>query len=158
MSVFVECTDHRVFHRYGCVIRGDVDKVVVGRGSNVQDATVIHVRSSILGDGRPHATVIGDGVTVGHSAILHAATCADHSFVGMQACLLDFSVVESFGMVGAGSLVTSGTVVRSGELWVGRPARKVRDVTDKERDFIRRSADAYVDFARRHHETATPLR
>lgn len=137
---------------YNCTLRGDVDAIIIGQESNIQDNTVIHCRSKDLG-GSSHPTIVGDRVTVGHGAILHACTLRSRSFVGMQACVLDLAVVEEGAMVGAGALVTAGTVVRSGELWVGRPAKKLRDLTDKEHEFIDESALAYVEFAARHKES-----
>jgi len=134
---------------YNCTLRGDVNKIEIGNETNIQDNTVIHVRSSELNE-EPSPTKIGDQVTVGHGAILHACELHDSSFVGMGAILLDFSIVESQAMVAAGALITSGTVVKSGELWAGRPARKLRDLTLDERDFIYQSALSYADFAHRH--------
>ena len=78
------------------MLRGDVNSIEIGEYSNIQDGTVIHVRSDELGGGRPNATVIGDYVTVGHAALIHAATLHDYSFVGMQAVVMDFAVIESF--------------------------------------------------------------
>ncbi|KAJ8600224.1 hypothetical protein CTAYLR_001948 [Chrysophaeum taylorii] len=141
---------------YNCLLRGDVNKIVVGAHSNIQDSTVIHVRSRELG-GTPNPTIVGEHVTVGHAALLHACTCHDFSFVGMQACLLDFAVVESEAMVAAGALVPMRTVVKAGELWVGRPARKLRDLTDAERAFIRESARAYTAFAEAHQLSLAPI-
>ena len=135
---------------YGSVVRGDQALIEIGENSNIQDNTVIHVRSSELGHGEPNPTIIGNGCTVGHAALLHACTLGDFSFVGMQACLLDFSVVEEEAMVAAGALVLSGTVVKRGELWAGRPAKKLRDLTETELSFLRESADNYCDFADRH--------
>ena len=134
---------------YNCTLRGDVDAIIIGAESNVQDNTVIHCRSKDLG-GSSAPTIIGVRVTVGHAAVLHACTLESRSFVGMQACVLDLAVVQEGAMVGAGALVTAGTVVRSGELWVGRPAKKLRNLTDQELSFLDESALAYVAFAAQH--------
>lgn len=142
---------------YNCVLRGDVNSICVGSHSNIQDGTIIHVRSNELGKNKPMPTTIGDYVTVGHSALLHACTLHDLSFVGMQAMVMDFAVIETYAMVAAGALVPPGVIVKSGELWVGRPAKKLRDLREDERAFIRRSAQAYADFARAHRRTARPI-
>lgn len=141
---------------YNCVLRGDVNAIRIGSTTNIQDGTVVHVRSSKLNE-RPMATCVGDYVTVGHSAVLHACTLHDLSFVGMQAVVMDFAVVEEEAMVAAGALVPSSAVVRSGELWIGRPAKMKRQLSHEERAFIRQSALAYADFADRHIHTAHPV-
>lgn len=129
---------------YGCTARGDVNDIKIGARTNIQDGTVIHVTHGVAG------TYIGDDVTVGHSAILHACTVHDKGFVGMQACVMDNAVVESYGMVAAGALVPPGKVVRSGELWIGRPAKMVRELTDEEREYIDWSAPHYVRLGEEH--------
>ena len=127
------------------VIRGDVHRIRIGRRSNVQDGTVIHVSH----DG-PHAklggfaTVIGSDVTIGHKAIVHACRIEDAVLVGMGAILLDGAVVEKHGFVGAGALVAPGKVVGSGELWLGNPAKKVRMLSDAEIEALYYSAGHYV--------------
>ena len=146
MAAFYEASKKRFS---SCLYVGDQSYIEIGEGSNVQDNSVIHVRSSELG-GRPNPTVIGKRCTVGHAALLHACTLQDYAFVGMQACLMDFSVVEEDAMVAAGSLVLGGAVVKSGELWAGRPAKKIRDLSDEDKLFIRQSAASYIDFATRH--------
>ena len=129
---------------YGVTARGDVNDIKIGARTNIQDGSVIHVTHGVSG------TYIGDDVTVGHSAILHACTVYDKGFVGMQACVMDNAVVESYGMVAAGALVSPGKVVKSGELWVGRPARPVRELTQEERDYIDWSAPHYVKLGQEH--------
>jgi carbonic anhydrase/acetyltransferase-like protein (isoleucine patch superfamily) len=127
---------------YNCVLRGDVAPIVIGEGSNIQDGTIIHVASQGL-TGMAKPTVVGKNCTVGHMALLHACTLADDAFVGMQACLLDGSHVESQAMLGAGALLTGGKIVHSGFLWTGRPAKQQRALTAEERAFIVRSAQHY---------------
>ena len=127
------------------VIRGDVNFIRIGARTNLQDGTVVHVSH----DG-PHAklggfaTVIGEDVTIGHKAIIHACRIEDAVLVGMGAILLDGVVVEKHGFVGAGALVTPGKVVGSGELWLGNPARKVRVLSDAEIEALYYSAQHYV--------------
>lgn len=126
---------------YGCVLRGDVNNIVIGARSNIQDGTVIHVSSF------GHNTVIGDDVTVGHMALLHACHIGNGGFVGMQACVMDGAVVESEAMVAAGGLVTPGKVIPSRQLWGGRPARFMRDLGDEDIKHMQWSAAHYVRLA-----------
>ncbi len=126
---------------FGVVARGDVNEIRIGARSNIQDGSIIHVASQGQG------TYIGDDVTIGHMAVLHACTLADRSFVGIKACVMDDAQVASDAMVAAGALVTPGKQVRSGELWAGVPARPIRELTPAEVDFIRYSAQRYVNLA-----------
>lgn len=126
---------------YNCVVRGDVNNVRIGQRTNIQDGTVIHVSSTGQG------TYIGDDVTVGHMALLHACTVEDAAFIGMKACVMDDAYVESGGMVAAGALVSPGKRVRKGELWAGVPARPMRALTEEEQKYILRSASHYVALA-----------
>lgn len=109
---------------FNCTLRGDDDAIRIGPRTNIQDGSVIHVSSGISG------TYIGADVTVGHMVLLHACVVEDGGFVGMGAIVLDEAVVESGAMVAAGAMVTPGKRVKSGELWAGRPARKLRDLTE----------------------------
>lgn len=129
---------------YNCVLRGDVNDIRIGKRTNIQDGTVIHVTTDFQG------THVGDDVTVGHLAILHACTIEDFGFVGMQACVMDGAVVESHGMLAAGALLTPNKRVPTGELWAGSPAKYMRDLTDKERAYLKWSAPHYVELGREH--------
>lgn len=127
------------------VIRGDVNAVRIGARCNLQDGTVVHVSH----DG-PHAklggfsTVVGDDVTIGHKAIIHACRIGDAVLVGMGAIVLDGAVIERHGFVGAGALVAPGKTVGAGELWLGNPARKARLLTPAEIEALFYSAQHYV--------------
>lgn len=134
---------------YNCVLRGDVNDIKIGARTNIQDGTVIHVSSSTQG------TYIGDDVTVGHMALLHACTIGDRAFIGMKACVMDDATVEEEAMVAAGALVTSGKRVPRHQLWAGSPAKYMRDLTAKEIDFLRFSADRYVKLSRTYIEGKT---
>jgi carbonic anhydrase/acetyltransferase-like protein (isoleucine patch superfamily) len=122
---------------FGCVVRGDVNRVRIGARTNIQDGTVIHVasgeqpvsaHSKIPKDGYP--TLIGDDVTVGHMALLHACTVESRGFVGMKSIVMDAAKVSSNSMLATGALLTPGKVVRPGELWAGSPAKFWRTLTD----------------------------
>ncbi len=126
---------------YGCVLRGDVAEIRIGKRSNIQDGTVIHVSSKGLG------THVGDGVTVGHMAVLHACRLHNDSFVGMKACVMDGAEIEPYAMVAAGAVITPGKRVRTGELWAGTPGRVMRDITEEEHWLITSSATRYMDLA-----------
>ncbi|GFQ03231.1 gamma carbonic anhydrase 1 mitochondrial [Phtheirospermum japonicum] len=100
---------------YGCTLRGDANNISIGAGTNIQDNSLVHVAKSNLG-GKVLPTLIGDNVTVGHSAVLHGCTVEDETFVGMGATLLDGVVVEKHAMVAAGALVRQNTRIPSGEV------------------------------------------
>lgn len=129
---------------YGCVLRGDVNLIRIGAGSNIQDATVIHVTR------RNHGTFIGDGVLVGHACLIHGCTLEDGAFIGMRATVMDGVVVEGGAMVAAGVLVTPRKRVAKGTLWGGSPAQYMRDLTDEEAANIPAAATRYADLAQRH--------
>jgi carbonic anhydrase/acetyltransferase-like protein (isoleucine patch superfamily) len=126
---------------FGCVVRGDVNVIRIGKRTNIQDGTIIHVASKGQG------SFIGDDITVGHMAVLHACTLEDRCFIGMKACVMDGAFIESEAMVGAGALVTPGKRVKRGQLWAGSPARHVRDLTPQELAFIPESAAHYARLA-----------
>lgn len=126
---------------FSCTVRGDVNEIRVGADTNIQDGTVIHVSK----DGQ--GSYIGDGVTIGHMAVIHACTLGDGCFIGMNACIMDDAVVEPGAMVAAGALVTPGKRVPAGQLWTGRPARHVRDLTPEEAAYIPESARRYAALA-----------
>ena len=134
----------------GAVLRGDVESIEIGAGTNIQDNTVVHVTH----DGRyspgGHPVRVGGRVTVGHGVILHGCEVGDLVLIGMGSALLDGAVVESQAMIGAGSLVTPGTRVRSGTLWLGRPAREVRDLGAEELEQLAYSADHYIQLKKRY--------
>jgi carbonic anhydrase/acetyltransferase-like protein (isoleucine patch superfamily) len=129
----------------GTVVRGDVNFIRIGARTNIQDGSVVHVSH----DG-PHAklggfaTVIGEDVTIGHKAIVHACRIEDAVLIGMGAIVLDGVVVHRHAFIGAGALVAPGKHVGPGELWLGNPARKVRMLGDAEIEALYYSAQHYV--------------
>ncbi|PZO87597.1 MAG: gamma carbonic anhydrase family protein [Micavibrio aeruginosavorus] len=129
---------------FGVQMRGDVHVIRIGSRTNIQDGTIIHVTRGVSG------THIGDGVTIGHKALLHACTIEDNAFVGMGVIVLDEAVVESGAMLAAGAVLTPKKRVPKGELWAGNPARKMRDLTQADIDFFPVSADNYVRLAKEY--------
>lgn len=129
---------------FGCVIRGDVNSIRIGERTNIQDGTVVHVTRNT------GPTTIGSGITIGHSALIHAATLEDDCFVGMHATIMDGAVVESGAMVAAGALVAPNKRVPQGELWAGNPAKLFRPMKQAEIDYIPESARHYVALAAKY--------
>jgi carbonic anhydrase/acetyltransferase-like protein (isoleucine patch superfamily) len=129
---------------YGAALRGDVMPIRVGARTSIQDNAVVHVTAGVSG------TVIGDDVTVGHGAIIHACTVEDGCLIGMGAVLLDRVVVGRGSLIGAGALVTPGTVIPPGSMVVGSPARVKRPISDEETRWIAYSAHHYADLAQRY--------
>lgn len=135
---------------YNAVVRGDVAPIRIGCRTNVQDLTMIHVTSGGPG------TVIGDDVTIGHRAVLHACTIGNAVLVGMGAIVLDGVVVEDEAMIGAGALVAPGTRVTARSLWLGSPAKLVRPLRDAEVANLYASAKHYRGMADNHAGRVTP--
>lgn len=129
---------------YGAVLRGDVNDIKIGQRTNIQDGTVIHTSLGVQG------TYIGDDVTVGHMALLHACTIGNRAFIGMQSLVMDEVIVEDEAMVAAGSMVTPRKRIPRHQLWGGRPARYMRDMTPEEIDYLQVSADRYAALAQEY--------
>jgi len=127
------------------VVRGDVNNIVIGARSNIQDGAILHVTcdSEFVPGGKP--LMIGNDVTIGHGVILHACTIEDFCLIGMNTTVLDGAVVQSKTMVAAGSVVTPGKVLESGYLYVGSPARQVRPLKESELAYLKFSAQHYVE-------------
>jgi gamma-carbonic anhydrase len=126
---------------FNCVLRGDVQRISVGTGTNIQDGSVVHCSTN----GRP--TVIGDAVSVGHGAILHSCTIEDTGFVSFGARVLDGAVIRSGGMLAAGAVLTPGKVIGAGELWVGNPAKLFRVMDSNEVSALGAIAERYAALA-----------
>jgi carbonic anhydrase/acetyltransferase-like protein (isoleucine patch superfamily) len=123
---------------YQTVLRADINRIVVGANSNVQDGTVIHLEQN-------QGTIIGEHVTVGHKALLHACTIEDEVLVGMGSIIMDGCVVGSRSIIGAGALLTMNTIVPPGSMVFGSPAKVVRSLSEEEQKGIRRWSQNYVD-------------
>ncbi len=124
---------------FNCVARGDVNSIRIGARTNVQDGTIIHVT------GERFTTVIGNDVLIGHQCMIHGCRLEDESFVGMGSVVMDGCAIERGAMLGAGSLLSPGKIVKSRQLWLGRPARYIRDLTDAE---IESNRAGVVDYAK----------
>lgn len=132
--------DSSIWHNV--TLRGDANYITIGRGTNIQDNSCVHI------DSAKHPTIIGNDVTIGHSAVIHACTLQDTCFVGMGAIIMDGAIVESHAMVAAGALVTPGKIVPSGSLWAGSPAKEMRKLTEAEIEMIKTSAERYIELGR----------
>jgi carbonic anhydrase/acetyltransferase-like protein (isoleucine patch superfamily) len=115
---------------YNCVLRGDVNRIVIGARTNIQDGTVIHCDSPDPKHPEGFPTIIGDDVLVGHLAMIHGCTIHDRGFVGLSATVMNACVIESDSMLAAGAMLTPGKRIGSRQLWGGRPAAYMRDLTD----------------------------
>lgn len=122
---------------YQCVIRGDINRIKIGAHTNIQDATVIHVADRYGAD-------VGNWVTVGHKALLHACKVEDEVLIGMGAIVMDGAVIGARSIVGAGALVTPGTEIPSGSLVLGSPAKVKRELSEEEQLKIKVWAQRYV--------------
>jgi len=132
---------------FGCVVRGDVHRIVIGDRTNIQDLTMIHVthyKKADMSDGNP--TIIGSDVTVGHRVMLHGCTIEDACLIGMSATILDGAVIGRESIVGAGALVTKNKVFPPRSLIVGSPAKVIRELNDEEVAELYASAKRYVTF------------
>ena len=125
------------------VIRGDTNSIRIGKKTNIQDGSVLHVTHAgrFSPEGAP--LVIGDEVTVGHKALLHGCQIGNRCLIGMGSIIADNAIVEDHVIVGSGALVAPGKRLQSGYLYIGNPARQVREITDEEREMISYLADHY---------------
>jgi len=132
------------------VVRGDVQKITIGKRTNIQDACVLHVTHD--GEYTPGGfpLTIGDGVTAGHRATLHACTIGDYCLIGMSATIMDGAVLGDRLIIGAGGLVPAGKKLEGGYLYVGSPVKQVRELNDGELKSLEYSADHYVDVKNMH--------
>ena len=136
---------------YNCVLRGDMNRIRIGARTNLQDGSVIHVdppRPGGPAEGYP--ALIGSDVLIGHMAMVHGCILHDRAFVGLGAIVMDGCEIEGDAMLAAGAMLTPGKKVPSGQLWAGRPAKYVRDLTEADIAGMRGGVAHYVDLARRH--------
>jgi gamma-carbonic anhydrase len=128
---------------YGCVLRGDINSITIGEGSNVQDGTIVHLADD-------YGVRVGNYSTIGHAAIVHACTIGNECLIGMGATILDGAEIGDGCIVGANALVTQRFVAPPGSMILGAPAKVVRPLTPAERGGLRRWAEKYVAVAQAH--------
>ncbi len=132
---------------FNSVIRGDANSIIIGSRTNIQDLCVIHAshqKDDIPDSGQP--TIIGNGVSVGHRVIIHAATIEDCCLIGMGAIVMDRAVIRKESIVAAGSLVTKGKTFPERSLIMGSPAKFIKQLTDDEIKSIYANAQSYLDY------------
>ncbi len=128
---------------FGAVVRGDMAEIIIGDGSNIQDNAVVHVDF-----GKP--SIIGNGVTVGHGAIIHGAVIKDNVLIGMGSILLNGAVIGENSVIGAGTVVTEGFEVHPNSLVLGVPGKIIRQLKSEEVERIKEAARVYVEYAREY--------
>lgn len=127
---------------YNAVLRGDVNSIELGNKVNIQDNAMVHCTYE------KYPTKLGNNVSIGHNAIVHGCTIEDNVLVGMGTIVMDNCLIESYALIAAGAVLTQGTHVKSGELWAGIPAKKIKDVPKRLREGeIERIANNYVKYS-----------
>jgi len=133
-----------------CSVRGDIHSITIGKRTNIQDGSILHVTHDSEYAPGGFKLSVGDDVTVGHNVVLHACTVENECLIGMGSVVLDGAVVQSGAMVGAGSLVPPNKTLEGGYMWLGSPVKRARELTDKEKSFLKYSAQQYVKLKGRH--------
>lgn len=134
----------------GAVVRGDVNHIHIGAGTNVQDGCVLHVTHPGPHTAGGFALTIGQSVTLGHQVVAHGCQIGDRCLIGIGAIVMDGAVLEDEIILGAGALVPPGKYLQGGYLYVGVPARQIRPLNEEERQFLRYSADHYIQLKNRY--------
>lgn len=132
---------------YKCVLRGDIERIVIGKNVNIQDGSVVHVTDNLF------STTIGDDSSVGHMALLHGCTLEPRAFVAMRAVVMDGAVIESGAILAAGAVLTPGKRIPSGELWAGAPAKFMRKLTEQDEALFDYITNSYLRLSQRHKTT-----
>ena len=133
---------------YGAVLRGDIARIIVGEGTNLQDNVIVHLADDL-------DAVIGAWCTIGHAAIVHACTIEDECLIGMGATVLDGARIGARSIVGAGAVVTPRTIVPPGSMVLGAPAKVTRRLSDAEQAALRAWAEKYVEVSKAHARLAS---
>ncbi len=128
---------------YNATLRGDINSIEIGARSNVQDNAVLHLADNF-------GVVIGEDVTIGHGAIIHACTIKDEVLVGMGACILDGAVIGERSVIGANALITGGTIIPPGSLVLGSPAKVVKELDEEAQSEVKSWATKYVKVSRKY--------
>ena len=126
---------------FNAVIRGDVHYIRIGNNTNIQDGAVIHATYLRA------PTNIGNYVSIGHNALVHGCTLHDHVLIGMGAIVMDHAIVEEFVIIGAGSVVLERTVCESGYMYAGTPAKKIKALTDEQKQMLKQLPDNYIMYS-----------
>lgn len=127
------------------VIRGDVNKIKIGRSSNIQDGCILHVNPDNEKKQDWQGLIVGNSVTVGHGAVLHGCRVGDFCLIGIRSIILDAALIQPYCVIGAGSFVPAGMVVEGGFVWAGNPIKKIRPISERERELLIVSARHYVE-------------
>lgn len=128
------------------VARGDVNSIIIGQRTNIQDGSILHVTHKNPENPKGAALLIGNDVTIGHKVMLHGCEIKDRVLVGMGSIILDNAIIESDVMIGAGSLIPPNNILKSGYLYIGSPVKQVRSLSTDEIGFLKKSAMNYVSF------------
>ena len=137
---------------YNCVLRADVSRIEIGERTNVQDGSVLHCDPERPGDPDGSPLIIGDDVLIGHLAMIHGCRIEDRGFVGLGAIAMNKAVIASDSMLAAGAMLTEGKVMGARELWAGRPAKKLKDLSDQAIAGMKMGTAHYAENARHHAE------
>lgn len=132
------------------VLRGDVESITIGDGTNVQDGSILHVTHAGKYTVQGQPLIIGKGVTIGHRAVVHACTVGDYCLIGIGAIVMDGAVLDDYVMLGAGALVPPGKKLDSGYLYVGVPAKQARPLKESEKEFLEYSSQQYIHLKNEH--------
>ena len=135
---------------YNCVLRADVSRIVIGERTNIQDGSVLHCDPERPGDPDGSPLIIGDDVLVGHMCMLHGCRIEDRGFVGLGAIAMNKAVIASDAMLAAGAMLTENKVIAPRELWAGRPAKKLKELSDAAIAGMRMGTAHYVENAKAH--------
>ena len=129
---------------FNVVIRGDVEKIRIGSNTNIQDLTIVHCTTN------GHGTQIGSNVTIGHNCVIHDCKIEDNALIGMSSTVLDGAIIKKNSMLAAGSLLTQEKIIKSGEIWAGKPAKFLRMLTSIEKKFFIKSAKRYYKLSQEY--------
>ena len=140
---------------YNCVLRADVSRIVIGERTNVQDGSVLHCDPERPGDPDGSPLIIGDDVLIGHMVMAHGCIVEDRGFMGLGSIAMNKAVIASDAMLAAGAMLTEGKVMKPGELWAGRPAKKLKDLSDAAIAAMKMGTAHYTENARHHAAAVT---
>ncbi len=135
---------------FNCVLRADVNHIIIGKGSNVQDGSIIHVDGGRSGNEDGFASIIGDDVLIGHMAMIHGTIIEDGGFVGLGALTMDGCHIEGGAMLAAGSLLSPNKRMKAGELWMGRPAKMAKILDEAAANALKSGAYHYAELAKNY--------